>query len=260
MHSEERRLAKSGRDVVVGLEETLGRIETDAVVAVTDQVQFIDITPEQLRARVAHAEVVGSDMAVSALSGFFSADRLAALRRLGLRWLDEHDLLDPAWSTPCRTSVDRSDHLYAYRLPSLALQRRNTQFGEHHRSPARFMRNSSVCTCVRVRAHRQGRRRAIMAGRSAAVAHRGREALHRARRHRCSHDGVGVRPVRRGRSAGIGRDTSLSEERTLVRVGHQQGHSPRPGRGAPGFPGDLIFNASRRRSPWTRRGEAAPSW
>jgi two-component system sensor histidine kinase KdpD len=67
----------------------------DAVVAASDQVQFIDITPEQLRARVSHAEVVGSDVADFALSGFFSADRLVALRRLGLRWLDEHDLLDP---------------------------------------------------------------------------------------------------------------------------------------------------------------------
>ncbi len=66
----------------------------DAVVAASDQVQFIDISPEQLRARVAHAEVVGSDVAESALSGFFSADRLAALRRLGLRWLDEHNLLE----------------------------------------------------------------------------------------------------------------------------------------------------------------------
>jgi two-component system sensor histidine kinase KdpD len=67
----------------------------DAVIAASESVHFVDVTPEQLRGRVAHADIVGSDAAQSALSGFFDADRLAALRKAGLRWLDEHNLLEP---------------------------------------------------------------------------------------------------------------------------------------------------------------------
>ena len=73
-----------------------GETVPDVVVAAAERIDFVDITPERLRARIAHTDVVGADAAEAALGGFFSADRLAALRELGLGWLDEHDLLDPA--------------------------------------------------------------------------------------------------------------------------------------------------------------------
>ena len=67
----------------------------DAVVATSESIHFVDITPEQLRGRVARADVVESGATESALSGFFDAGRRTALRHLGLRWLEEHDLLEP---------------------------------------------------------------------------------------------------------------------------------------------------------------------
>jgi two-component system sensor histidine kinase KdpD len=73
-----------------------GETVPDVVVAGAHQIDFVDITPERLRARIAHADVMGADAAQAALGGFFSAERLAALRQLGLGWLGEHDLLDPA--------------------------------------------------------------------------------------------------------------------------------------------------------------------
>lgn len=104
-------LLDSGIDVVTSLNvqhldslhdavETLSDVDQretvpDAIVAAADRIDFVDITPERLRARIAHADVVGADAAEAALGGFFSADRLAALRQLGLSWLAEHDLLDP---------------------------------------------------------------------------------------------------------------------------------------------------------------------
>jgi two-component system sensor histidine kinase KdpD len=105
-------LLNSGIDVVTSLNvqhldslsdavETLAGVaqrETvpDAVVAAADRVDLVDITPEQLRARIADTNVLGADTAPAALGGFFSADRLTALRELGLGWLDEHDFLEPA--------------------------------------------------------------------------------------------------------------------------------------------------------------------
>ncbi|MGC9669752.1 DUF4118 domain-containing protein [Planosporangium sp. 12N6] len=68
----------------------------DAVVAAADRVEFIDITPGQLRARIADRDVLTAGTATTALSAFFDADRLAALREMALGWLDERDLLDAA--------------------------------------------------------------------------------------------------------------------------------------------------------------------
>lgn len=68
----------------------------DAVVAAADRVDFIDITPDRLRSRIAHAGVLGAGAAEVALGGFYTADHLAALRGLALGWLDERDLLDAA--------------------------------------------------------------------------------------------------------------------------------------------------------------------
>ena len=103
-------LLEAGIDVVTSLNVQHLESLNDAVQAITGVPQhercptpwsqpptrFSSSTSHQNSSErvVAHAEVVGSDVAESALSGFFSADRLAALRRLGLRWLDEHNLLE----------------------------------------------------------------------------------------------------------------------------------------------------------------------
>ncbi len=67
----------------------------DAVVAAADRIEFVDITPERLRARIARADIMDTESAQTALGGFFTEDRIAALRRLGLGWLEEHHLLEP---------------------------------------------------------------------------------------------------------------------------------------------------------------------
>ena len=68
----------------------------DVVVASADRIDFVDITPERLRDRIAHSQVVDADMTQAALGGFFSSDHLAALREMGLRWLEDHDRLESA--------------------------------------------------------------------------------------------------------------------------------------------------------------------
>jgi two-component system, OmpR family, sensor histidine kinase KdpD len=76
----------------------VGQRETvpDAVVASADRVEFVDISPERLRSRIARTDVLAPGAAEAALGGFFSADRLAALRQLALGWLDGRDLLEAA--------------------------------------------------------------------------------------------------------------------------------------------------------------------
>ena len=68
----------------------------DAVVAAADRVEFIEVSPQLLRERIADTDVLGSGATADvALSGFFTPDRLTALRALALGWLGQHDLLDP---------------------------------------------------------------------------------------------------------------------------------------------------------------------
>jgi two-component system, OmpR family, sensor histidine kinase KdpD len=67
----------------------------DAVVATAEHVEFVDVSPEQLRARIAQVRVLGQP-ASPALSGFYTAGHLAALRALALDWLGERGLLDAA--------------------------------------------------------------------------------------------------------------------------------------------------------------------
>ena len=67
----------------------------DAVVAAADRVEFIDITPQQLRKRISGGGVL-ADRAGTALGGFYTPGNLAALRALALGWLDERDMLDAA--------------------------------------------------------------------------------------------------------------------------------------------------------------------
>jgi two-component system, OmpR family, sensor histidine kinase KdpD len=78
----------------------------DSVVAAADQIEFVDITPEQLRSRIARTDVMDTDAAQVALEGFFSAEHLATLRSLALGWLDGHHRLDPG----LRTTLENAGH------------------------------------------------------------------------------------------------------------------------------------------------------
>lgn len=68
----------------------------DAVVAAADEMQFLDVTPQQLRARIADTGVLRPGAAPHALTGFYTAERLAALRELATGWLQQHGHLGGA--------------------------------------------------------------------------------------------------------------------------------------------------------------------
>jgi two-component system sensor histidine kinase KdpD len=68
----------------------------DAVVAAADEIEFVDITPQQLRARIADTDVLRPGAAPQALAGFYTAERLAALRELATGWLQQRDHVGPA--------------------------------------------------------------------------------------------------------------------------------------------------------------------
>jgi two-component system, OmpR family, sensor histidine kinase KdpD len=76
----------------------IGQNETvpDAVVAAADEIEFLDITPQQLRARIADTGVLGPGVAPHALTGFYTAERLAALRELAKGWLQQRGHLGAA--------------------------------------------------------------------------------------------------------------------------------------------------------------------
>ena len=59
----------------------------DWVVRLADQIELVDATPEQLRGRVLNGGVFPARQVPQALSHFFRADNLAALRELALRFL-----------------------------------------------------------------------------------------------------------------------------------------------------------------------------
>jgi len=68
----------------------------DAVVAAADEIEFLDITPRQLRARIADTDVLRPGAAPQALTGFYTAERLAALRELATGWLQQRGHLGAA--------------------------------------------------------------------------------------------------------------------------------------------------------------------
>ncbi len=68
----------------------------DAVVAAADEIEFLDITPHQLRARIADTDVLRPGAAPHALTGFYTAERLAALRELATGWLQQRGQLSAA--------------------------------------------------------------------------------------------------------------------------------------------------------------------
>ncbi|MGO9067339.1 DUF4118 domain-containing protein, partial [Mycobacterium sp.] len=68
----------------------------DAVVAGADEIEFLDITPQQLRARIATTDVLRPGATPHALTGFYAAERLAALRELAMGWLQQRGHLGAA--------------------------------------------------------------------------------------------------------------------------------------------------------------------
>jgi two-component system, OmpR family, sensor histidine kinase KdpD len=59
----------------------------DAVVRAADQVELVDMTPEALRRRMAHGNIYPAEKIDAALSHYFRAGNLDALRELALLWL-----------------------------------------------------------------------------------------------------------------------------------------------------------------------------
>jgi len=71
----------------------------DAVVA-AGTVRFVDVTPDRLRTRLAGAS------GTQALGSFFNPEHLVVLRRIGLRWMQDHGFpIDAAWPSPDDTSM-----------------------------------------------------------------------------------------------------------------------------------------------------------
>ncbi len=59
----------------------------DAVVRAAEQIELVDSTPEALRRRMSHGNIYASDKVDAALSNYFRAGNLTALRELALLWL-----------------------------------------------------------------------------------------------------------------------------------------------------------------------------
>ncbi|SDC55493.1 two-component system, OmpR family, sensor histidine kinase KdpD [Mycolicibacterium neoaurum] len=59
----------------------------DEIVRAADQIELVDITPEALRRRITHGNVVGRDRIDAALDDYFRPGNLSALRQLALLWL-----------------------------------------------------------------------------------------------------------------------------------------------------------------------------
>jgi two-component system sensor histidine kinase KdpD len=59
----------------------------DAVARAADQVELVDMTPEALRRRMAHGNIYPAEKIDAALTHYFRAGNLAALRELALLWL-----------------------------------------------------------------------------------------------------------------------------------------------------------------------------
>src|SRR5205823_3532080 len=59
----------------------------DAIVRAADQVELVDMTPEALRRRMAHGNIYPPEKIDAALTNYFRAGNLTALRELALLWL-----------------------------------------------------------------------------------------------------------------------------------------------------------------------------
>ncbi|MCH8611537.1 sensor histidine kinase [Arsenicicoccus dermatophilus] len=88
----------------------------DEVVRAADQIEFVDMSPEALRRRMAHGNVYTADKIDAALANYFRPGNLSALRELALLWVadrvdeglgryrDEHGITSP-WPTRERVLV-----------------------------------------------------------------------------------------------------------------------------------------------------------
>jgi two-component system sensor histidine kinase KdpD len=88
----------------------------DAIVRAADQVELVDMTPEALRRRMAHGNIYPAEKVDAALTNYFRAGNLAALRELALLWLadkvdeglqryrEDHDIHD-TWEARERVVV-----------------------------------------------------------------------------------------------------------------------------------------------------------
>ena len=92
--------------------ERPSEVVPDEVVRGAEQVELVDMTPEALRRRIVHGNVVPADEVDAALDGRFRPDTLAALRELALLWvadqvdetLHDHDA-PQRWETKERVVV-----------------------------------------------------------------------------------------------------------------------------------------------------------
>jgi two-component system sensor histidine kinase KdpD len=62
----------------------------DSILDAADEIELIDLTPEQLRARLAEGKVYRGDRAAMAGENFFREENLTALREMALRVTAEH--------------------------------------------------------------------------------------------------------------------------------------------------------------------------
>ena len=77
----------------------------DWVVRRADQTELVDSSPEQLRRRMLHGNIYPAEQVPTALTQFFRADHLAALRELALRFLAD------------QTGTELSAHLARHHRP-----------------------------------------------------------------------------------------------------------------------------------------------
>src|SRR6266567_7657392 len=68
----------------------------DAMVRAADQVELVDMTPETLRRRMAHGNIYPPEKIDAALTHYFRAGNLAALRELALLWAGRQGRRGPA--------------------------------------------------------------------------------------------------------------------------------------------------------------------
>jgi two-component system sensor histidine kinase KdpD len=121
----------------------------DAVVRQAAQMQLVDLAPETVRARLARGDIYPADRVDTALSNFFRAGNLGALRELALLWIadqveegikeyrERHGVSEP-WETRERVIVALSGSERGERLVRRAArfaQRRGSELvGVHVRS------------------------------------------------------------------------------------------------------------------------------
>ena len=194
----------------------------DAVIAAADRIDFIDVTPDMLRARIADTDVLRTSAAPHALSGFFTTERLTALRTLTFDWLDQHHRGDAAEAAVTRSVVPPQ---------RVVATLTGAPEGEH---VLRRAAQESHCLAqrradrgARLRTQRTHPHRAGLANRSTQNTRRAGRSVYRTRGHRCRPRRLGLRPPRRRSPAGAGRNPPLTRSRAAARLGHQQSHPVR---------------------------------